>query len=191
LFTTGVPAITDGVVTELAAISTLSGEGAKHFLVVNVPNVGIIPEFAQENPILAPAATAFSELYNTDLANGLAALDPLLGAGSTLTDFDLYDFNASILADAAAHGLTNTTDPCYAFTGLPTSTASNTGCDAGNIDTFAYWNDIHPTAPVQALWASGFEGAVPEPSTWAMLLVGFGGLGLAGYRSGTRIRAAA
>jgi PEP-CTERM motif len=26
-------------------------------------------------------------------------------------------------------------------------------------------------------------GAVPEPSTWAMMLVGFAGLGFAGYRS--------
>jgi hypothetical protein len=26
-------------------------------------------------------------------------------------------------------------------------------------------------------------GAVPEPSTWAMMLLGFAGLGLAGYRS--------
>jgi hypothetical protein len=32
-------------------------------------------------------------------------------------------------------------------------------------------------------------GAVPEPSTWAMMLVGFAGLGFAGYRS-TRQRAA-
>ena len=47
---TGAPAVTAGVDAELAAISTLSGEGAKHFLVVNVPNVGIIPEFAQDNP---------------------------------------------------------------------------------------------------------------------------------------------
>jgi hypothetical protein len=28
----------------------------------------------------------------------------------------------------------------------------------------------------------GFEGSVPEPSTWAMMLLGFGGLGFLGYR---------
>jgi phospholipase/lecithinase/hemolysin len=191
LYGTGAPAITDGVDTELAAISTLSGEGAKHFLVVDVPNVGIIPEFAEENPTLAPTATKLSQMYDTDLAEGLHALDPMLGAGTTLTDFDLYDFNASILADAAAHGFTNTKDPCYAFTGLPTSTESKTGCDTTNIDSFVYWNDIHPTAPVQALWAGGFLTAVPEPSTWAMLLIGFAGLGFAGYRRAARARDAA
>jgi hypothetical protein len=39
---------------------------------------------------------------------------------------------------------------------------------------------------VQALWAKGFEAAVPEPSTWALLLIGFGGLGFTGYRRGAR-----
>ena len=29
-------------------------------------------------------------------------------------------------------------------------------------------------------------GAVPEASTWAMLLIGFGGLGVAGWRRGRR-----
>ena len=33
--------------------------------------------------------------------------------------------------------------------------------------------------------------AVPEPSTWAMMLIGFGGLGVAAYRSRRKAAAAA
>lgn len=76
---------------------------------------------------------------------------------------DLFGFNANILADAAAHGFTNTTDPCYAFTGLPTSTASNTGCNTGNIDSFVYWNDIHPTARCRPCGPKGSERRFPSP----------------------------
>jgi phospholipase/lecithinase/hemolysin len=181
---TGAPAVTEGVETELAAISTLKGEGAEHFLVVNVPNVGIIPEFAQDNPTLAGEATTFSQLYDSELAAGLSGLH--LGVGATLTDFDLYDFNANILANAASLGFTNTTDRCYTNTPGSAATSSQCGPNAENIDNFLYWDDIHPTARVQALWAEGFRTAVPEPSTWAMLLVGFGGLAFAGYRARAR-----
>jgi outer membrane lipase/esterase len=183
---TGAKAITDGVDTELAAISTLSGEDAKHFLIVNVPNVGLIPEFTQDNPTLAADATAFSQLYDKDLAAGLAAVDPSLGAGATLQEFDLFGFNAKNLANAAALGFTNTTDPC--FTNTPGSAAATSECGSNgkNINSFLYWDNIHPTGRVQALWAQGFRTAVPEPSTWAMLLIGFLGLGFAGYRRGAR-----
>ncbi len=188
---TGVDAVTNGVGTELTEISTLADEGAEHFLIVNVPNVGLIPEFAQDNPTLAADATTFSQLYDTDLAVGLHGLEPELPAGTALTDFDLYDLNANILANAAALGFTNTTDPC--FTDTPGSATTGSGCapDDKTINSFLYWDDIHPTGKVQALWAGAFEAAVPEPSTWAMLLVGFAGLGFAGYRRGGRARAAA
>jgi phospholipase/lecithinase/hemolysin len=128
-------------------------------------------------------------MYDKDLAVGLHALDPMLGAGATLQQFDLYGFNANILANAASLGFTNTTDPC--FTDTPGSAATTSGCgaDGANIAKFLYWDDIHPTARVQAMWAQGFEAAVPEPSTWAMLLLGFIGLGFEGYRRRVRVRA--
>jgi len=182
---TGVPAVTNGVGTELTEISTLADEGAKHFLVVNVPNVGIIPEFAQDNPTLAAAATTFSQLYDTDLAGGLAALEPELAAGTTLQDFDLYGYNAGLLAKAGELGFTDTTDRCYTNTPGSAATSPECGPNAENIDSFIYWDDIHPTARVHALWAAGFESAVPEPSTWAMLFIGFASLGFAGYRAAT------
>jgi phospholipase/lecithinase/hemolysin len=181
-------AITAGVGTELAEISTLSAEGAKNFLVVNVPNVGIIPEFAQENPGDASNATAYSISYDDQLYAGLKDLG--LPAGDRLTDFDLFDFNKNLLQNAGFYGFTNTTDPCFTNTTPPFMTAATTPLcvpdgPGANISTYVYWDHIHPTAGVQALWADGFRAAIPEPSTWAMLLVGFAGLGFAA-QSGAR-----
>jgi hypothetical protein len=48
--------------------------------------------------------------------------------------------------------------------------------------------------PVQSMqWRDGLFGsisAVPEPSTWAMLLIGFAGIGFAAYRKRQRHAAA-
>jgi phospholipase/lecithinase/hemolysin len=188
----GASAVKDGADQEVAEISTLAGEGATHFLVVNVPDVGQIPLFAP-NPGLAAEATTFSIDYDQKLAGDLAHPTTPLPAGTMIQQFNLFSFNAGILANAARLGFTNTTDPCYTFMLLPTSAETTPECgpNAENINTFLYFNDVHPTAPVQALWAQGLRSVVPEPSTWAMLLIGFVGLGFAGYRRGARARAAA
>jgi hypothetical protein len=56
----------------------------------------------------------------------------------------------------------------------------------GSIAFLGTYSSITFTTPQFENWY-GFTvgetaGAVPEPSTWAMMLIGFAGLGLAGYR---------
>ncbi len=55
---------------------------------------------------------------------------------------------------------------------------NDVGQVVGSIGTWyaAEWN---PSDPIAA-------SAVPEPSTWAMMLIGFAGLGFAGYRRAKR-----
>lgn len=49
--------------------------------------------------------------------------------------------------------------------------------------TYAYWDGIHPTAAAHEIIADAFVlAAVPEPSTWVMMFVGFACVGFVAYR---------
>jgi len=62
------------------------------------------------------------------------------------------------------------------------------GWSGGPITTiqFELTSASDDTANDFAIGAVSLETAVPEPSTWAMLLLGFAGLGFAGYRASRR-----
>ncbi len=167
LYGTGAGAVATGVQTELAGIQGLLSEGARNLLVVNVPNVGIIPEFAQDAPALAGMATQNSVLYNTGLASGLAGLS---SGGARVSEFDLFTYNNNISAHPGQFGLTDAVDRCYTTTPLSAATSPQCGPGAVNIGTFVYWDSIHPTATVHALWAAGMEQTlVPEPASLLLL----------------------
>jgi phospholipase/lecithinase/hemolysin len=87
-------------------------------------------------------------------------------------------------------GFTNTTQPCFSDAPTMADTTPGTDCSITNVNNFIYWNDVHPSGHVQALWAGGMEAVVPEASTWAMLLMGFAGTAFMGLRSARKGRTA-
>jgi phospholipase/lecithinase/hemolysin len=173
-----------GVSAELAMIQLLISKGATHIFVPNVPNVGVIPEFTQDSPLgQATTATTFSILYDQLLAAGiqsLAALNP----GDNIQLFDLFGLNASIAANASNLGFTDARDRCYTnavtvFMNPAVPLQDTSGCGAidpvngaANIDHFIFWDNIHPTSRVQAMWGDAFAVAVPETASLTLLSVG-------------------
>jgi len=60
------------------------------------------------------------------------------------------------------------------------------GAVAGaDCNTYAYWDGIHPTAAAHQVIADAFVyqvTGVPEPSTWAMMILGFASIGFMAFR---------
>lgn len=136
-----------------AIVNALQAGGAQHIIVWNTPNLG-----------LAPAVVAAGvSLLGTFLADSMnTALAAQLNGEAGVKTFDIFTLGTTIALNPGAYGFTNVTDACGAISGA-------------NCATYAYWDGIHPTAAAHEKIAEAFLAvAVPEPSTWIMMFVGFG-----------------
>jgi len=147
-------------------VNGLKGVGAKHIIVWNVPDAGLVP-FAKASGDMAKAtATAVSMGFNSALALGLA------GEGPDVKIFDAFGAFDDFATDPAKYQLTNVADAC----GNPTLVKL---CGSNPL----FWDGLHPTTYAHQLLADRFLAlAVPEPSTYAMFLVGLIGCGWAARR---------
>ena len=95
-------------------------------------------------------------------------LDAILAAEITLFDNDAAF--QRLLADPAAFGITNTTEPCV-------NLAANTVC--ANPDEYLFWDGVHPTARAYEIVAREMRRAlIAEPGTLVLLGLGLLVIGL-------------
>lgn len=142
----------------VTAVTSLNAAGAGNILVTGIPNF-----------------TPLAFQVDAQLQTALDGLD----LNANLLRFSYTSFYTKLLADPAAYGLgpnPNFSTPCRQAQPVVN----------GSINCFGYFSfdGTHPTAAVQFALAReigtivGING-VPEPETWAMMIVGFGLVGSA------------
>ena len=138
-----------------------------------VNDAGAVVGFYQEGPDSSPLFTAFEDVSG--------AITSFQFPGSTSTQALGVNDRGEIVGDYIGaggemfgflwdDGKFSTINPPGA-----TSSTANGINDRGQIVGFFSGGDAGAST-------FGFEATIPEPSTWAMMLLGFGGLGFLGYR---------
>lgn len=142
---------------EGAMVDQLQAAGANNIIVWNAPNFG-----------LSPYASALgAQGIGSFIANTMnLALSARLSGEVGVKTFDLYGLGTQVATNPSAYGLSNVTDACG---------AAINNC---NPATSMFWDGIHPSAYGHQLIANAMlVVAVPEPDTYAMLLLGLGLIG--------------
>jgi len=126
-------------------VCRLGKAGAKHFAVVNLPDIGLSP-FAT-SPLQPPGTAELisqkTAQFNRDLRKALAALPK--GCADTLVVLDTFRFLRQVVRHPEAYGLENVTDSCLYSLGP--------GADCSG---YLFWDDVHPTTAGHALLADHF-----------------------------------
>lgn len=118
-------------------IGRLAGHGAQHFMIVNVPNLGVTPGVPDP---LRDTVAGVSFLFNQKLAEALAPL-PLLGL--QVYNLDLFGFTTMVASNPAAFGFSSA-DACLTF-------GVTQGAFCKNRNEYLFWDAVHPTKAAQRL----------------------------------------
>jgi hypothetical protein len=186
-FTAGAPFGTaEAMVTAPPPFGAGANSALTYYFTVDGPDNGPIAIGIGTNLLTSadPDNTAFAGISTSQGANACADTNEGLCAGSlfdgTLTEMDepgqVYFVHLEAVASVGVFG----------------------GSAFASADPYIFVEPADPNADLYSIRLSDGvvngvappPGGVPEPSTWAMMLIGFGGLGFAGYRQARQPRGA-
>jgi phospholipase/lecithinase/hemolysin len=178
--------VMDAANSAAADVKELHADGARNLIFYDVPNLGLTPDIEAEGAAAQTLASGLAQLFNATVLSDLASIetgsDPL-----KVFDLDAYEKLTEIVANPTRYGFANVTDPCwtgnfFGYAGSPTGKLCSLLPAVQN--QYLFWDGLHPTEAGHLLTADvAYALAAPEPSTWAMLLIGLSGLSFAGWRA--------
>ena len=123
-------------------IVSLTLAGAKHFIVVNVPDISLTPDVRAAGGATIAAAKQFVTTVDVGLQNVLPYLGLILGRDISLVDVNLL-FN-ELVSNPAAFGFANSTGAAF---------DPQTGVELPSPNLYVFWDGFHPTTNAHRLAA--------------------------------------
>ena len=148
----GAPILAQALGSIAANIQRLYGAGAREFLVWVAPNVALTPALRTLGPTAGTLATSLTQAFNGGLDQVLGQLSFGL-PGVSFARLDAYQILDSIVANPPAFGLTTVTTACV--------TPSRAPFTCSGVDTFLFWDGIHPTKVGHAILAREMSVVLP------------------------------
>ena len=165
------PAVQEGVqdtaVAQRAArslagtIADLAENGAVHFLVPNMPDLGQTPESIALGEARSAFATTLSKVFNRTLETSLQALESEFAI--SISRLDTFTPLREVVANPDAFGVTNVTDPCLMVDedDDPSEAPFEGGTPCTNPAEYLFWDFIHPSAAGHTILANLAFTALP------------------------------
>ena len=151
-------AVNQVLANEMTFFNGLRKVGAKHFVVLTVPYLGLTPEVSSHGAAATTAGTALAKRFNT-------ALIAKLKTAATTYNLDVKIVDTLPLIDAAVahpatYGFTNVNTPCWS--GNLTSASSGKVCasSVAGQNKYLFWDQLHPTTAGHAQIAKNVETAL-------------------------------
>ena len=140
-------AILQAAVTGISdSILALQGAGAQKFLVVNAPDLSLVPAIRLQGPVAQFYARLMSSQFNQALQSALNGLRTIFGLN--IKELDVFLIINQAVANPQAHGFVDVEHTCI----LP-GVVAKAVCNQP--DDYLFWDGIHPTEAGHKLIAQG------------------------------------